>query len=65
MKIKPINTEKTQGNHPRRVLLTTLAGTHNIPCHPSLSIARVCKVPRQVRTSSFQFLSLFLRVISI
>jgi hypothetical protein len=60
MQIKPINTEKTQGDYPHRVLLTTHTGTHNIPLHPSLSAPTVCKAPRQVRNSSFQFLSLFL-----
>jgi hypothetical protein len=63
--MKTIITEKTQGNHFHRVLLTTLAGTHNISSRLSLAAPRVCKVPRQVRNSSFQFLSLFLQVISI
>jgi hypothetical protein len=63
--MKTIITEKTQGNHPHRVLVTTLAGTPNMPCRPSPAAARMCKVPRQVRNSSFQFLSLFLRIISI
>ena len=30
------NHRKKQDNHPHRVLLTTLADTHNISCHPSL-----------------------------
>ena len=63
--MKTVITEKTQGNHPHRVLLTTLADTHNMPCRPSPAATRVCTVPREVRDSSFQFLSLFLRVISI
>jgi hypothetical protein len=51
--MKSIITEKTQGNHPHRVLLTTLAGTHTISCRPSLAAPRLCKVPRQVRNSPF------------
>ena len=65
MKIKPINIEKTQDNHSYRVLLTTLAHTRNVPYHPSLPVSFVRKVPRQVRNSPFQFLSLFLQIISI
>jgi len=65
MKIKPINTQKTENDHAHQVLLTTLADTHNIPDRPPLSVPFACEVPRQVRNSSFQFMSLFLRIISI
>jgi len=65
MKSKSINIEKTQDDHPHRVLVTTLVDTHKITCHPSLSVPFVYKVPPKVRNSLFQFLSLLLRVISI
>jgi hypothetical protein len=59
--MKTIITEKTQGNHHSyRALLITLAGTHNISCLSLVVAPRVCKVPRQVRNSSFQYPSLFL-----
>ncbi len=54
MKIKVINIEKTQANHPRRALLTTLADTNNIPRRPSLSVSLVGKVTRQVRNSTLR-----------
>ncbi len=59
-----MNMEKTQDNHFRPVLLTTVADMHNIRRY-SLSVQPVNKVARQVRSSSFQFLSLFLQIISI
>lgn len=53
--------EKTQNNHFRPVLLTTVADRHNIHRY-SLSIHPINKVSYQVRSSSLQFPSLFSRI---
>ncbi len=57
--------KKTQNNNHYQVLLTTFVDPHNIPYPPSLTVIFVRKISHWVCNSQLQFLSLFLRIVSI